>query len=257
MTFSTPQLVGAIVVFFVLACLTSGPGRKNRPNMGNQRQFSNMGMGAMQYPGHTMRRSNPLSNIIWVLVILTIAYVLLGMYAPSVLHSIQSNFHLSAPAPHSSPQGGSESIVGSPTVSADLMDRVLEQAGSPAPRTFGKMLYALGIEYHIDPVFPLAFFHHESTFGLKGVAAVTHGLGNVRCTAGWVCDPSGGYRAYPTWILGAEDWFEVMQHVYVEHGLTTVSKIIHVYAPAADHNNEPAYVQAVMSDVAKWRSGQV
>lgn len=258
MTLSTLQLVGAIVVLFLLACLTSGPGRGNRPNGYNQRQFSNMGMGGMQYPAPTMRRSNPLSKIIWLVVLVVVGYILLTLYAPGVLHSIQSSVHsLSTPASHSSLQSGSESIVGSPTVTADLMDRVLERAGSPAPHTFGETLYTLGIQYHIDPVFPLAFFHHESTFGLKGVAAVTHGLGNVRCTSGWACDPSGGYRAYPTWIIGAEDWFEVMQHVYVEHGLTTVSKIIPVYAPAADRNNEPAYIRAVMDDVAHWRSGQV
>ncbi len=255
MIFTPLQLIGAIVVLFVLACLTSGPGQRNRLNGYNQRQFSNMS--ASPYSAPSLHRPNPFSKIIWLLVILAIGYALLNLYAPGVLHSIQSSLHLSAPAPHSSLQGSSESIVGSPTVSADFMDRVLVQSGSPAPHDFGQTLYTLGLQYHIDPVFPLAFFHHESTFGLKGVAVVTHGLGNVRCTAGWTCDPSGGYRAYSTWILGAEDWFEVMQHVYVEHGLTTVPKIIPVYAPAADHNNEPAYIQAVMDDVARWRSGQV
>ncbi len=256
MTLSTNTLLILIGVFGALAVLTSGPGRGNRPNGYNQRQFSNMG--ATPYPAPLMRRSNPFSKIIWLAVLVVIGYILLTLYAPGVLHSIQSGMHsLSTPASHSSLQGGSESIVGSPTVTAEFMDRVLERAGSPAPHTFGETLYTLGVQYHIDPVFSLAFFHHESTFGREGVAVGTHALGNVRCTAGWACDPSGGFRAYPTWIIGAEDWFEVMQHVYIEHGLTTVSTIIPVYAPKADRNNEPAYIQAVMNDVARWRSGQV
>ncbi|GCE04237.1 glucosaminidase domain-containing protein [Dictyobacter aurantiacus] len=150
----------------------------------------------------------------------------------------------------------SDRILGRPSVSAAFMNTVLARANSPA-KGLGDALYQLGQETGIDPVYALAFFHHESSFGLRGVAATTHSLGNIRCTAGWTCDPSGGYRSYDTWILGAEDWFNLMQHVYIDQGLDTVTKIIPKYAPTADNNNERAYIQSVCDDVARWRAGQV
>lgn len=150
----------------------------------------------------------------------------------------------------------SDRIFGRPSVSAAFMNTVLAQANSPA-KGLGDTLYQLGQETGIDPVYALAFFHHESSFGLRGVAAKTHSLGNIRCTTGWACDPTGGYRSYDTWILGAEDWFNLIQHVYIDQGLDTVAKIIPKYAPTGDGNDERAYIQAIDTDVARWRAGQV
>ena len=117
-------------------------------------------------------------------------------------------------------------------------------------------MYQEGVKYGIDPVYALAFFHHESTFGLAGVARVTHSIGNIRCTQGYACDPSGGYRAYPSYAVAVQDWYALIASVYLAHGLNTVEKIIPVYAPNADNNNESSYIANVNNDVAHWREGK-
>ncbi|GCE18680.1 glucosaminidase domain-containing protein [Dictyobacter kobayashii] len=188
------------------------------------------------------------ATLLLLLVAAAVGYVLLAPVHPTQAVT-------TAPM-HVQTTATTDRILGRPSVSAAFMDQVLAQAGSPA-KGLGDTLYQLGQETGIDPVYALAFFHHESSFGLRGVAAQTHSLGNIRCTAGWTCDSSGGYRSYGTWILGAEDWFNLIQHVYVEQGLNTVAKIIPKYAPTADNNDEQAYIQAVCDDVARWRAGQV
>jgi len=147
-------------------------------------------------------------------------------------------------------------ITGSPTMSVEAMDHVLAVAGSPA-HGFGHTLWQLGTQYHINPAYALAFFHHESSYGTAGMATLTHSLGNIRCTAGYACDPTGGYRWYATWADGATDWFKLMHDVYLPQGRDTIATIIPIYAPAADHNNETAYIEAVRADVQRWQQGQV
>src|SRR5436309_10532110 len=61
------------------------------------------------------------------------------------------------------------SVLGAPTVSAAFINSVLAAAHSPAAGK-GQALYDDGIKYGIDPVFALAFFQHESSFGTTGVA---------------------------------------------------------------------------------------
>src|SRR5260370_14577698 len=77
-------------------------------------------------------------------------------------------------------------LEGPPTVTASFIDQVLAHAGSPAAGT-GQTLYSLGVQDGIDPVYALAFFHHESSFGTTGEATVTHSLGNERCIADRPC----------------------------------------------------------------------
>jgi hypothetical protein len=152
----------------------------------------------------------------------------------------------------------SDSIVGTPSINADFIDHLLVNAGSPA-QGMGATLIALGNKYQIDPVYALAFYHHESDYGRKGVAVTTKSWGNIKCV-NWKgkCDPfTGEYRLYPSIQAGAEDWFALMHSVYIPRGLTTVKTIIPVYAPSADNNNVPVYIQAVTQDVQRWRSGKM
>lgn len=146
------------------------------------------------------------------------------------------------------------SIVGPPTITADFIDRVLKTAHSPAVG-IGNAMYRLGMQYGIDPAFPLAFFHHESTYGKAGWAVTNHSIGNIRCTAGYACN--GGYRFYPTWEAGVTDWYLLISTVYLAQGLNTIEKIIPVYAPSADNNNEAAYIGSVLSDMTAFRRGEV
>lgn len=150
----------------------------------------------------------------------------------------------------------SHRLVGPPTVTAAFIDRVLQDAGSPAVG-IGTVMYQQGVRYGIDPIYALAFFHHESSFGRAGVARITHSIGNIRCSLGYTCDPSGGYRAYPSYAVALNDWYALLATVYIAHGLTTVETIIPVYAPAADNNNESAYIASVNSDVTRWRKGEL
>jgi hypothetical protein len=146
-------------------------------------------------------------------------------------------------------------IMGPPSLSAAFVDRVLAYYGSPAQGT-GQALYDDSLTFGIDDAYALAFFQHESSFGEAGWGAANRSLGNIRCTAGYAC--GGGYRAYASWEEGFRDWYQLIRTMYVgQLGLTSVEQIIPVYAPAADHNDEAAYINAVESAVAIWRTGRI
>ncbi|MBE3559377.1 MAG: glucosaminidase domain-containing protein [Ktedonobacteraceae bacterium] len=154
----------------------------------------------------------------------------------------------------------SYSVTGDATIDATFIDRVLSHYHSPAAGK-GQALYDYGNRYHIDPVFALAFFLQESSFGTQGIATVTHSLGNIRATPGQstaTYTEYKGYRMYRTWEAGFEDWYRLIARQYVEQwGLVTVDQIIPVYAPASDHNDEKAYIRTVKLAVDTWRKGEV
>jgi hypothetical protein len=151
--------------------------------------------------------------------------------------------------------GQNYSVTGRPSVDVDLINRVLAHYHSPAAGK-GETLYNDGLQYGIDPAFALAFFMHESTFGTKGVAMVTHSLGNIRATQGYL--QYDGYRRYHNWEEGFEDWYRLIANLYVGRwGLYTVDQIIPVYAPSSDNNDEGAYILAVENAVDTWRTGSI
>jgi len=152
------------------------------------------------------------------------------------------------------PVGSLSSILGRPSLSVAFVNRVLLAYHSPAAG-LGSVLYQDSVTYGIDDAYPLAFFLHESSMGNIGVASATHSLGNIRCTPGWSC--YSGYRLYTTWAAGFLDWFRLMAYEYVPRHLSTIPSIIPVYAPSADHNDEHAYIAAVLSAVSSWRAGRV
>ncbi len=138
-------------------------------------------------------------------------------------------------------------------LSADFINQVLSAYQSPAVG-LGQALYQDSLTYGIDDAPALAFFQHESTFGRYGFAALTHSLGNVVCAGYPHC--SGRFRWYASWQEGAYDWFHVLSTEYLPRGLSTVEKIIPVYAPTSE-NNVSAYIAAVNSAVAAWRAGRI
>ena len=196
----------------------------------------------------------------WLIVLvglLLIGGVLLSWSA--LVRLARPFFGASGPLPvlafsSSAPAGSSSSILGPPSLSASFIDRVLSASHSPAVG-LGHTLVMLSQSSGIDDAYALAFFWQESSFGTAGVARVTHSLGNIRCTAGWSC--SAGYRSYPSWQAGARDWFALISTVYVAHGLTTLERILPVYAPPSDNNDVAAYSAAVRSAVSVWRAGRV
>jgi Mannosyl-glycoprotein endo-beta-N-acetylglucosaminidase len=154
----------------------------------------------------------------------------------------------------------SSSVLGRPSLSASFVNQVLAVYQSPAAGA-GQALYDLSLRYGIADEYALAFFWHESAFGTTGVARVTRSLGNIRCSDGYRC--VDGYRAYSTWSAGFEDWYKLIKYGYLTGQVSskcpcvTVQQIIPVYAPASDHNDESAYIAAVLSAVVAWRAGQV
>ena len=78
------------------------------------------------------------------------------------------------------------SVIGGPSLSASFIDRVLAMYGSPAVG-LGAALVADSQRFHIDDVFALAFFLHESSFGTTGVARFTRSLGNIICSGYPTC----------------------------------------------------------------------
>ena len=154
---------------------------------------------------------------------------------------------------------GAYSVLGSPTVSAAFIDRVLSAYHSPAAG-LGSVIESLGVRYGIDPVFALAFFWHESGFGTAGEARVTFSPGNERCIEDRPCidQDRGGYAQMQSWADGFDHWYSLILNLYVRQwGRVTVAQIIPKYAPTSDGNDEAVYIAAVEQAVDVWRGGQV
>ncbi|MBA2395405.1 MAG: glucosaminidase domain-containing protein [Ktedonobacteraceae bacterium] len=146
-------------------------------------------------------------------------------------------------------------VVGKPTINAQFINSVLEYYNSPASRK-GQALYDDGVKVGINPAYALAFFLEESNFGTKGVATVTHALGNIRAVSGEA--QYKGYRAYKTWEAGFADWYKLISEKYVgQWHLTTVEKIIPIYAPSSDANDEGQYIRTIKIAIERWRNGYV
>jgi len=161
---------------------------------------------------------------------------------------------------------GPYSVLGTPSINADFINRVLATNNSPAAGK-GQNLYDLGVKYGIDPAFALAFFQHESSFGKAGEANSTLSLGNLRCIPDASCVNQSGqqcqagqscYAAFPSWEAGFEAWYKLIRNLYVAvWGLTTVDQIIPKYAPNADHNDEAGYISALKRELDAWHAGQL
>ena len=150
---------------------------------------------------------------------------------------------------HTGPYG----VLSKPTITADFINRVLASYNSPAQGK-GQALYDLGVKYGIDPAFALAFFMHESTFGTQGEARSSLSLGNIRCIPNFRCQDN--FAWFNTWEDGFKAWYELIRNLYIaQWGLVTVDQIIPKYAPAADHNDEQAYINSLKHALDTWHAG--
>jgi hypothetical protein len=156
------------------------------------------------------------------------------------------------------PSSTGNSVIGGPSLSASFINQVLTNAGSPASGT-GDTFYSNSVKYQIDDVYALAFYRHESSYGLYGEANSSLSIGNLRCVykgyedlGPWCPD---GYTHWPSWQAGIEAWYRLIRNVYVDSWhCSTVEQIIPHYAPTADNNNESAYIASVESSVSAWRA---
>src|SRR5205085_959686 len=120
-----------------------------------------------------------------------------------------------------------------PTISAAFIHLVLVAAHSPAADE-SQALYDLGVQSGIDPVYALAFFHHESIYGTTGEARITRSLGNERCIADRPCidRDRGGYAFMYNWVDGFQHWYSLILNLYIKQWhLVTLDQIIPKYAP--------------------------
>jgi hypothetical protein len=157
---------------------------------------------------------------------------------------------------------GQHSILGQPTISADMIDTVLAKFGSPAAGT-GQIWIEMGKRYGINPAYALAFFIHESSAGtnkgwagLKADGSTTHNIGNIICAGYATC--YGGFRDYSSWDTGVEDWYKLILREYVEgRGTSTVEQILPIYCPTNDGCLPNDYIQIVNSLVDQWNQGKL
>ncbi|GCE32088.1 hypothetical protein KDA_75720 [Dictyobacter alpinus] len=147
--------------------------------------------------------------------------------------------------------GGSSSITGPATIDADFINKVLEYYHSPMAGQ-GQLFVQVSQYCGLDPAFVLAFYMHESSFGLGGEARYSLSPGNLRCIPGVRCQD--GYAWFESWQDGLMVQCRLLRNLYVDGwGLTTPEQIIPKYAPAADNNNEAAYEYALEHAVSTWR----
>jgi len=159
---------------------------------------------------------------------------------------------------------GPYAVLGKPTITVAFINEVLAAYHSPAAGK-GQALYDYGVQYGIDPAFALAFFMHESTFGTAGEARITLALGNLRCipnrpcvnTEGTACQTGQScYAKFYSWEDGFQGWYALIRNLYIaDWGLVTIDQIIPKYAPAADHNDETAYINALKHSISTWHAG--
>lgn len=180
-----------------------------------------------------------------------------GMNASSATSSSGTTYRVSLDVAQS--QAGQHSVLGQPTLSEAFIDRVLSSAHSPAAGT-GQVFYQLSLRFGIDDVWPLAFFHHESDYGLTGEARITFSIGNSRCIATRPCidQERGGYAQMENWRDGIAQWYLLIGTLYIKQwGRSTIEAIIPKYAPSSDGNDEQGYISALLNDAAAYRAGQV
>lgn len=182
----------------------------------------------------------------------------LGTYSVQVGGDLANTWERDHPLVSKNPvpaQTGPYSVIGSPSIGVDFINQVLAAYHSPATGK-GQALYDMGVQYGIDPVFALAFFMHESSFGTKGEAVNSLSLGNLRCIPHFRCQDN--YAWFDTWEDGFKAWYELIRNLYVaQWNLITVDQIIPKYAPEADHNNEAGYIAALKHAIDTWHANVI
>lgn len=212
------------------------------------------------YPPKPARRRLPLLTILLTFMMLSMLAICTLLTMGGTLFTFFVSHTLLAPIPTSTPVPTLPplkvySVVGGPTINAQFINSVLEYYNSPASGK-GQILYNDGVKAGINPAYALAFFLEESDFGTKGVATVTHALGNIRANAGEA--QYKGYRLYKTWEEGFADWYKLIAEKYVgEWHLSTVDQIIPIYAPSSDNNDVNQYIRTIKIAIERWRNGYV
>ena len=147
-------------------------------------------------------------------------------------------------------------VTGRPTISLATVRRIV--AGSPlAP--YAGTIYRLGQARGINPAFALAIWAHESSLGRTGASRRNHNPGNLICAAASRSAAprcAGRWAYYPNFAVAIADWYRYINARYVRRGLTTVDRILAVYAPHFE-NRTGAYIVQTKRLMTVWSSGSI
>jgi hypothetical protein len=141
--------------------------------------------------------------------------------------ALLSQWHQSTANSHAASSASSDSVVGPPSLPASFVDSIFRRLGSPMAGT-GQAVEAASRAAHIDDAFALAVWWTETNDGAAGVGLADRNPGSVRGSVGY---PSAydGYTIYPSYTAAVNYWFPMLQKVYINRGLTTVTAISHPY----------------------------
>jgi hypothetical protein len=137
-------------------------------------------------------------------------------------------------------QDADASVAGLPTVSAETIDKIFVQLGSPMAGT-GALIAHTANATHIDDAFALAVWWTETNDGEAGVGLTDRNPGSVRGNTGFPI-AYDGYTAYSSYALAIVDWFHLLRANYLNRGLTTVYEICHPYVATASAGDWAAKV---------------
>jgi hypothetical protein len=141
-----------------------------------------------------------------------------------------------------------------PRISVVQFTLVLTAANSPAAAENPGQLYSICRQSHLDPAIALAFFGHESSFGLEGQAIRTKNWGNIRKGQGRHIVNKGGMAYYANWTDSLVDWCSLINRLYIQAWKrTTVPAVLDKYAPPEDHNDPTSYAAAVAAFITRWQ----
>lgn len=142
-------------------------------------------------------------------------------------------------------------LAGPPSVSVHGIWRALWSAGSPladnGPRrdhaTYAEYLWDRGKTLGIDPAVVMAIFRMESGYGTRGMAVLTHDLGNSRPDAGeqQLCGADGCYAYEGNWFDGIDHIYRLLRR-FSAQGYVTLDQVIATWAPPTDGNDDTAYL---------------
>ena len=139
------------------------------------------------------------------------------------------------------------------------------QNGTPNPLiAVAQRIIDFQTQYHINGGYALAWFAMESGICTTGISPTAIECGNIVWTPGGNCATHNvtiyhDFCGYANWSDAVEAWFRLMSGYYIANGLTTVTAIVHVYAPCEDNGGcgfVDHYIATVQDLITEWGVGQ-
>jgi hypothetical protein len=152
-------------------------------------------------------------------------------------------------APPTVDVAGEMQVAGPASVDTAVVDAALRREGSPLAG-LGETIVAEGRHWGIDPVYLVAFVTYFDAGAPLPVAA--HNVGHIRAVGAETA--INGYRVFPTWQAGIDAWYRLIATLYVRRwGLTTLDRIVPVYAPGSGRRSVEAELNTLRAAVEALR----